>query len=97
MATYITLIRYTEDGIKNIKDGPSRLDAAREAFKAAGAELKEFYLTFGQYDAVSIIDCPDDATATRLALMIGAQGAVRTETMRAHPEGEYREIIASLP
>jgi uncharacterized protein with GYD domain len=97
MATYIALLKYTEDGIKNIKEGPARLDAAKEAFKAHGAEIKEFYLTFGEYDAVVISEGPDDETATKLALMIGSQGAVRTVTTRAHTEAEYREIIASLP
>lgn len=97
MATYITLLRYTQKGIENIKDSPARLDAAKRAFKAMGAELKEFYLVMGQYDAVVVSEGPDDETVAKLALAIGSAGAVRTETLRAFTEDEYRKIIAALP
>ena len=60
MATYITLIRYTQQGIQNMKESPARLDKAKEAIKAAGGELKTFYLTMGQYDAVVISEAPSD-------------------------------------
>jgi len=97
MATYITLIRYTQKGVESIKEGPGRLDAAKKAFKAMGAEVKAFYLVLGRYDAVVIGEAPDDETATKLALAIGSHGSIRTETLRAYPEDEYRKIIASLP
>jgi uncharacterized protein with GYD domain len=97
MATYISLISYTQQGIANMKESPSRLDAAREAFQAMGGDIKAFYLTLGQYDAVSILEAPDDETATKLALMIGTQGNVRTVTLRAFNEDEYRGIVGSLP
>ena len=97
MATYISLISYTQEGVQKMKDSPARLEKAKKLFMSAGGDLKAFYLTMGQYDAVSIMEAPDDETATRLALIIGGQGAVRTETMRAFPEDEYAKIIASLP
>ena len=97
MATYISLINYTQHGVQNMKDSPTRLEQARKVFKAAGAELKSFYLVMGRYDAVSIMEAPDDETATRLALIIGGQGSVRTETLRAFTEAEYGKIIAALP
>ena len=62
-----------------------------------GAEIKEFYTVTGQYDLVVVSEAPDDETVAKLALMIGSQGSVRTETLRAFPEDEYRDIIASLP
>jgi uncharacterized protein with GYD domain len=96
MATYISLIRFTQKGIENIREGPKRLDAARERFRAAGAELKAFYLVNGQYDAVVIAEAPDDETIARLALGIGSLGMVRTETLRAFTEDEYRKIVASI-
>ena len=95
MPTYITLIRWTEKGIENVKDSPSRLDAAKKAFQAAGAELKEFYLVQGRYDIVIVSEAPDDETVARLALAIGSKGAIRTETLRAFKEDEYRKIIAA--
>lgn len=97
MATFISLIRYTQQGTENMKEGPGRLDAAKAAFKAMGAELKEFYLVMGQYDAVVIGEAPDDETAAKLALAIGSAGAIRTETLRAFTEDEYRQIVAALP
>ncbi|MGH7507941.1 MAG: GYD domain-containing protein [Gemmatimonadales bacterium] len=97
MPTYISLLRYTQQGIANIKQGPSRLDAARQAYKKAGGELKAFYLTIGQYDAVAIADLPDDMALAKMALALGAQGNVRTETMRAFNETEFRKIVGDLP
>jgi uncharacterized protein with GYD domain len=97
MPTYITLMRYTQQGMENIKEGPARVDAAKEAFKAMGGELKEFYLVMGQYDAVIIGEVPDDETVAKLSLAIGSKGAIRTETFRAFTEDEYRKIIAALP
>jgi len=82
MATYITLMRYTQQGMENIKEGPARLDAAKEAFKAMGGELKQYYLVMGQYDAVVIGEVPDDETVAKLSLAIGSKGAIRTETFR---------------
>jgi len=97
MATYISLMRFTQQGIENIKESPARLDRAKGAFRAAGAEIKEFYLVTGRYDAVVVSEAPDDETVAKLALAIGSAGAVRTETLRAFPEAEYRKIIAGLP
>ena len=97
MATYITLIRYTQQGVQNMKESPARLDAAKQAFQAMGAELKEFYLLMGQYDAIVVAEAPDDETATKLAITVGSAGAVRTETLRAFTEDEYRKIIDALP
>jgi len=97
MPTYITLVRYTQQGIQNIKDSPARLDAAKQAFRAMGAELKQWYLVMGQYDAVVVSEAPNDETVTKLALAISSRGSVRTETLRAYTEDEYRKIIAALP
>jgi uncharacterized protein with GYD domain len=97
MATHISLIRWTEKGIQDVKQSPARLEAAKKAFKAAGAELKQFYLVMGRYDMVVISEGPDDDRAAKVALTIGAAGAIRTETLRAFNEDEYRKIIAALP
>ena len=97
MPIYITLMRYTQQGIENIKEGPARLDAAKEAFKAMGGELKQYYLVMGQYDAVLVGEMPDDETVAKLSLAIGSKGNLRMETLRAFTEDEYRKIIAALP
>jgi uncharacterized protein with GYD domain len=97
MPTYISLIRFTQKGMETIKEGPKRLDAAKQQFRAAGGELKAFYLVTGQYDAVAISELPNDEAVARLALANAAMGTVRTETLRAFTEDEYRKIIAALP
>ena len=97
MATYISLLHFTQQGVEAIKESPMRLDAAKELFRKMGAELKEFYLVMGQYDAVVIGEVPDDETVAKLSLAIGSKGAIRMETLRAFTEDEYRKIIAGLP
>ena len=97
MPTYMTLINYTQKGVENIKDSPNRLDAAKELFKSMGSELKSFHLAMGRFDAVVIAEGPDDETATKLAMTIGAAGLIRTETLRLFTEDEYRKLISELP
>ena len=97
MATYISLIKFTQQGIANVKEAPARLDAGKEMMKSLGAELKGFYLTMGQYDIVLISEAPDDETVAKMALVTGSLGNVTTETLRAFTEDEYRGIIAGLP
>ncbi len=97
MATYVTLVNYTKQGIMNIKESPARLDAAKEAFKAFGAEMKQFYLAMGRYDIVILSEAPSDEAVAKAALAIGSRGAVKTETFRVFNEDEYRDIINALP
>ena len=97
MPTYISLLRFTQQGVEKIKESPARLQRARSAMKAAGGELKAFYLTMGTYDAVVISEAPNDEVGATMMLAIGAAGAVRSETLRAFTEEEYKKIIAALP
>jgi uncharacterized protein with GYD domain len=97
MPTYISLIKYTQQGIENIKDSPARYDAAKKAFQSMGAVLKEIYLVMGQYDLIIVAEAPDDETLAKLLLATGSQGNVSTQTMRAFSEDEFQKIIAGLP
>ena len=97
MSTYITLIRYTQQGIQNMKESPARLEKAKKAIKAAGGELKAFYLTMGQYDAVTISEAPSDEVYATTILTIASAGAISTETLRAFTEDEYRKIVSAIP
>jgi uncharacterized protein with GYD domain len=96
MSTYISLLRYTQKGIESVKESPGRLDAARKAFEKMGAKLKDFYLVCGRYDAVVISEAPDDVTAAKASLSLATQGNVRTETLRAFTEEEFRKIVGGL-
>jgi uncharacterized protein with GYD domain len=96
MATYVMLVQWTEQGMRQVEDSPKRLDAARRVLKEMGGDIRAFYMTMGDYDLVAIYDAPDDAVAARFTLMLGKVGNVRTKTMKAFPEAAYREIIGSL-
>ncbi|MAF95780.1 MAG: GYD family protein [Rhodospirillaceae bacterium] len=96
MSTYISLVNYTEMGIRKIKESPGRLDDVKKLARDLGGELKLFYLCLGAYDIVVVYDMPDNAKAATFALSIGAVGAVRTTTMAAFPEAEYKDIIGAI-
>jgi uncharacterized protein with GYD domain len=96
MPKYIQLLNWTDQGIKNVKDSPKRLDAARELGKKMGVDIGKVYLTTGAYDMVVISEAKDDETAAKFTLMLGMGGNVRTTTMRAFSEDSYRKIIGSM-
>jgi uncharacterized protein with GYD domain len=96
MATYISLLRYTQQGIEKIKDSPARLDAARKLFEHHGAKIKDFYLVCGQYDAIVITEALDETAVAKVSLALGSRGNVRTETFRAFTEEEFRKIVSVL-
>lgn len=97
MPIYITLLRYTQKGAENIQHSPARIDAARKAAKQVGAEIKQYYLVMGRYDAVVVSEGPDDEAMVRLAIATASQGNVTTETLRAFTEEEFRQFVATLP
>ena len=97
MATYIILINYTDQGIRNVKDSPKRLDAAKKMLKSMGGEIKDFYLTMGSYDLAIVAEAPSDDVIAKFTLASGSLGNIRTTTLKAFPEADYRKIIASLP
>ena len=96
MPTYIVLASFTEQGIRNVKDSPKRMDAVSAMAKKAGASLKETYWTLGQYDFVAIFEAPDDVSMTALGLSIGKLGNVRTQTLRAFPAAEMQAILGKM-
>ena len=96
METYISLLKFTQQGVESIQKSAARLHEIKEVFKSMKAEVKDFYLTLGEYDAVVVSQAPDGETIAKLALMIGSQGKIRTVTLRSFPENEFRNIIAAL-
>ena len=93
MATYVLLINWTEQGIRDFKESPKRARDFTNAAKAAGGRTRALYWTLGQYDIVAVVEAPDDETITALALRVGALGNVRTTTLRAFGEAEFRDIV----
>jgi uncharacterized protein with GYD domain len=97
MAKYISLVKYTAEGIEKVKESPDRLDAFKQLCESMGATVEGFYLTMGQYDLVVIVDAPTPEAVSKIILATGSRGAVRTETLPAFSEKEYRKIISELP
>ena len=97
METYIILGNFTQEGANKIKESPVRIEAARKAVEAAGGKFLSWHLTMGRYDFVAITEAPDAKAAASVLLAIGGRGNVRTETMRALTEEEFKEVVASMP
>ncbi len=97
METYIILANFTEQGIKNIKDSPARIEEAKKATEAAGGKWLGWYLTMGRYDFVVMAQAPKAEAVAALMLAFGSQGNVSTETLRAFTEEEFKGIVANLP
>ncbi|MBS0325809.1 MAG: GYD domain-containing protein [Proteobacteria bacterium] len=96
MATYIVLSSFTDQGIRSVKDTTKRAEAVKAAAKRMGATMTGIHWTLGHYDLVVTFEAPDDATMTAVCLAIGAQGNVRSETLRAFSSSEMGAILAKL-
>jgi uncharacterized protein with GYD domain len=96
MPHFISLIRYTQQGMAKIKESPARLDAGKKTAEKLGGKLHGWYLTMGQYDAVIVSEFPNDEACARFTLSVGALGNVTTETLKAFTEAEYRKILEGL-
>lgn len=96
MTTYIMLLNWTDQGMRDVRSSPKRLDAAKKLLGEMGGSFRQFYLTMGECDMVAVAEAPDDAVVARFAMMLGQGGNVRTRTLKAFPELAYREIIASM-
>lgn len=96
MGKYIILCNWTDQGIKNVKEFGDRIKTAEGAMSQMGI-TGEIYMTMGGYDLVFIGDAPNDKAVTKMLLMLGQAGNVRSTTLKAFNQTEAAEIIASLP
>ncbi len=97
MPTYISLANYTEQGIKSIKESPKRVDGVRVLAEKLGGRMGALYLTMGAYDLIAISEFPDGEAAAKFALTLGSMGNVRTTTLQAFGEEQFRDIVSHLP
>ena len=96
MATFIGLVNFTDQGIRNVKDSPDRYEAFRAMAEKVGVTLKGVYYTIGHYDMVLIMEGTDEAAVAAI-LKVGSLGNVRTETLRGFSLEEMRKIVGKLP
>jgi uncharacterized protein with GYD domain len=95
MGMHITLVNFTDQGIRDVKDSPDRFEAFKGLAEQMGLSIVGVYYTVGHYDMVVIIEGDDDA-ATSALLKVGSLGNVRTETMRAYSEDGMRKLVENL-
>ncbi|MCX7892236.1 MAG: GYD domain-containing protein [Burkholderiales bacterium] len=96
MATFINLVSYTDQGIRNVKDSPERFKAFRAMAEKLGLSVKAVYWTMGSYDLVLVVEGAEDAAMTAL-LKVGSLGNVRTQTLRAFSQDEIAKMLAAMP
>jgi uncharacterized protein with GYD domain len=97
MPTFIILANWTDQGVRNLKDSPKRLDAFKQALQQAGGQLKGFYMVMGPYDMIAIVEAPNDEVLAKVGLASEAKGSIRSNMLRAFTEDEYRKIIGAIP
>jgi uncharacterized protein with GYD domain len=96
MASYVCLIQFTDQGIRNVKDTVKRGDAAIAEAQKMGMKIVEEYWTMGAYDAVVVLEAPDDEAMSAFILKIGALGNVKGQTLRAFRRNEIEGILAKI-
>ncbi len=96
MPAYISLMTYTDQGLRTIKKSTNSADSARHMAEELGGSIDQIYLTMGNYDIVAIADFPDDATAATFVLRMGALGNVKATTLKAFQEDAFRMIVDAV-
>jgi uncharacterized protein with GYD domain len=94
MATFISTVKFTEQGLKNIRETRKRAEAFQAAAQKRGAKVKDVYWALGAFDGLVIFDAPDDESAAGLMLDLAALGNVQTQTSRAFTAAEIDKILA---
>ncbi|GAA2329095.1 MULTISPECIES: GYD domain-containing protein [Streptomyces] len=94
MPTYVALLSWTDQGVRNYKDTAKRAESFGSAVNKLGAEIVSIYWTIGPYDLVTVLEAPDDETATAALVQLGGVGNVRSTTLRAFDREEMGRIIA---
>ena len=97
MQIYVILYKFTDQGIKNIKDIPRLMEDAIKNYEAMGGKVIGVYTVMGEYDIVAIGEVPSDEIAMTFALALGSQGNVRTTTLKAFTKEQFAAMVKKLP
>ena len=96
MVTYVVLAKFTDQGVKAAKDSPKRAEAFKQMAKTFGVTVKDIFWTQGRYDIITVVEAPDELSATALNLSLSALGNIRTESLRAFSSAEMMNIVAKM-
>jgi uncharacterized protein with GYD domain len=90
-------MKMTDQGIKDVKNAPQRIDAATKAIEAMGGKLTGFYFTLGEYDYIAVVEGLSDEAGASFLLKLGSAGNTRTTTLRAFTKKEFVDMVQKLP
>ena len=93
MQTFVALIDFTAQGVKDLNKSPERADAFIKWAESTGVKVKDLYWTIGGHDGVLILEAPDEIAATSVFLKLASGGNVRTQTMRAFNRAEFESCL----
>src|SRR5262249_26744807 len=96
MLTYVVLAKFTDQGIRNAKESPKRAEAFKQMAETFGVTVKELFWTQGRYDIVTVVEAPDEFSATALNLSLGALGNIRTESLQAFSAADMATIVSKM-
>ena len=94
MTTYLVLWNWTEQGLRNFKESPSRVEAFRKLVEKNGGKLLQFLYTLGKYDGAALVEAPSDEAFMKIALVLGSLGNVRTTTLKAWTAAEAAKVFS---
>jgi uncharacterized protein with GYD domain len=97
MPMYVVLYKWTEQGVKTVKDSPARAETSIKALEAAGGKIVGLWYTMGEYDMVAVVETPNEKIGAALLLAQASQGFVRTTTLPARTPAEFAEIVKTIP
>ena len=96
MPTYVTLFKWSEHGVEDVKNTPGRFQASKKLTESMGGKILGLYVTMGEYDIVAVTEGPSDEVAAATALSMASKGNAKTTTMRAFTESEFSEIVKKV-
>ena len=93
MPLYITLAKFTDEGVKNMKDVSRLMAMSDEKLRAAGITVTRYFTIGSEYDVVAIVDAPNDEIAAKVGISVQTQGHVRLRTSRAFTQDEFMKLL----
>ena len=97
MPIYVTLMKFSEQGVTDMKGAPKRIESAMKAWELMGGKTLATYFLMGEYDYVAITECPRDEDAVTASLAVCAREHVKTTTLRAFSIEEFTQLVSRLP
>lgn len=97
MVTYMSMMKLTDEGIKDLKNAPKRIEEGIKAFEKIGGKMIGFYAAVGEYDYISIGEAPSDEAAIAFSMGLSSLGNVKTTSVKLIPVAVFTELVNKLP